>query len=70
MHFEYPLTREETFPAMKSDLRQLRTWLTPPVCNQKTIFSEKSMLLGSDAEFVTVPKAELVGLVLGAAKTG
>ena len=39
-------------------------------CDQKTTFSEKSMLLGSDAELVTVPKAELVGVVLGAANTG
>src|SRR5260370_41536266 len=28
------------------------------------------MLLGSDAELVTVPKAELLGVVFGAANTG
>ena len=32
-----------------------------------TSFNEKSMLGGSDAELVTVPKAELVGVVFGAA---
>ena len=37
---------------------------------QKTSFNEKLMLLGSDAELVTVPKAELVGVVFGAANTG
>ena len=40
------------------------------VIAQNTSFNEKLMLLGSEAEFVTVPKAELVGVVFGAAKTG